>query len=331
MKALLLESVNSSPVYKEVEKPKPAEKEVLVKIAAAALNHRDIYISQGLYPGIVTPIILGSDGAGTVLELGVNVGKEFLNREVIINPNINWGANPKVQDKKYNILGMPSNGTLAEYVCVNVDRLSDKPAHLNFAEAASIPLAGLTAYRSLFTKAALQKGERLLISGIGGGVALTAFQMALAIGAEVWVSSGTDDKIEQAVKLGAKGGINYKTENWHKELEKIAGGGFDVILDSAGGEGFQYFLDLANPAGRIVFYGGTRGSFKVNPQKMFWKQLTIFGSTMGDDHDFDKMISLFKDYQIIPFVKDIRPLSDGAAAFKDIDEGRQFGKLVLIP
>jgi NADPH:quinone reductase-like Zn-dependent oxidoreductase len=254
-----------------------------------------------------------------------------LNREVIINPNINWGANPKVQDKKYNILGMPSNGTLAEYVCVNVDRLSEKPAHLNFAEAASIPLAGLTAYRSLFTKAALQKGERLLISGIGGGVALTAFQMALAIGAEVWVSSGTDDKIEQAVKLGAKGGINYKTENWHKELEKIAGGGFDVILDSAGGEGFQYFLDLANPAGRIVFYGGTRGSFKVNPQKMFWKQLTIFGSTMGDDHDFDKMISLFKDYQIIPFVKDIRPLSDGAAAFKDIDEGRQFGKLVLIP
>jgi NADPH:quinone reductase-like Zn-dependent oxidoreductase len=331
MKALLLESTKSYPTYKEVEKPIPAENEVLVKIEAAALNHRDIYISQGLYPGIVTPIILGSDAAGTVVELGSNVSREFLNREVIINPNINWGTNPKVQDKKYSILGMPSNGTLAEYVCVKSDRILDKPSHLNFIEAAAIPLAGLTAYRSLFTKADLQKGERLFISGIGGGVALIAFQMALAIGAEVWVSSGSDDKIAQAVKLGAKGGINYNAENWHKELEKIAGGGFDVILDSAGGDGFQYFLDLANPAGRIVFYGGTRGSFKLNPQKMFWKQLTIYGSTMGDDADFDQMLSLFNSYKIIPFVKDVRPLSDGAAAFRDIDEGRQFGKLVLIP
>ncbi|MFN9906412.1 MAG: zinc-binding alcohol dehydrogenase family protein, partial [bacterium] len=160
-------------------------------------------------------------------------------------------------------------------------RLAPKPAHLSFAQAAALPLAGLTAYRALFTKADLKKGEKLLISGIGGGVALIAFQMALAVGAEVWVTSGADDKIELAQQLGAKGGINYKTENWHKSLENNAGGGFDVIVDSAGGDGFQYFLDLANPAARIVFYGGTRGSFKVNPQKMFWKQLTIFGSTMG--------------------------------------------------
>jgi zinc-binding alcohol dehydrogenase/oxidoreductase len=331
MKALQLETVKTMPLYKDVEMPSPGADEVLVKIAAAALNHRDLYIAQGLYPGIVTPVILGSDGVGTVVEIGASVSKSLLGTEVIINPNINWGDNPKVQDKKYNILGMPSNGTLAEFVCVKADRLAPKPAHLSFAQAAAMPLAGLTAYRALFTKADLKKGEKLLISGIGGGVALIAFQMALAVGAEVWVTSGADDKIELAQQLGAKGGINYKTENWHKSLENNAGGGFDVIVDSAGGDGFQYFLDLANPAARIVFYGGTRGSFKVNPQKMFWKQLTIFGSTMGDDNDFNDMLALFNQHLIVPFVRDLRPLSEAAAAFADMDEGKQFGKLVLIP
>ncbi len=331
MKALLLESVKTMPLYKDVEIPRPGEGEVLVKIAAAALNHRDLYIAQGLYPGIVTPVILGSDGAGTVVETGASVSKDLQGMDVLINPNINWGDNPKVQDKKYNILGMPTNGTLAAFVCVKADRLAPKPAHLTFAQAAALPLAGLTAYRALFTKADLKKGEKLLISGIGGGVALIAFQMALALGAEVWVTSGADDKIELAQQLGAKGGTNYKSENWHKALEIKAGGGFDVILDSAGGDGFQYFLDLANPAARIVFYGGTRGSFKVNPQKMFWKQLSMYGSTMGNDSDFNNMLALINQHQIVPFVRDLRPLSEGAAAFADMDEGKQFGKLVLIP
>jgi NADPH:quinone reductase-like Zn-dependent oxidoreductase len=331
MKALLLESVKTMPLYKDVEMPSPGADEVLVKIAAAALNHRDLYIAQGLYPGIVTPIILGSDGAGTVVETGASVSKDLQGKDVLINPNINWGDNPKVQDKKYNILGMPTNGTLAEFVCVKADRLAPKPAHLTFAQAAAIPLAGLTAYRALFTKADLKKDEKLLISGIGGGVALIAFQMALAVGAEVWVTSGADGKIELAQQLGAKGGINYKSENWHKALEIKAGAGFDVILDSAGGDGFQYFLDLANPAGRIVFYGGTRGSFKVNPQKMFWKQLSMYGSTMGNDSDFNNMLALINQHQIVPFVRDLRSLSEGAAAFADMDEGKQFGKLVLIP
>lgn len=330
MKALVLEAVHQSPVYKEVAKPSAAEDEVVVKIKAAALNHRDIYISQGLYPGIVTPVILGSDGSGTVVEIGSNVQQEWLYKDVIINPNINWGDNLRVQGKKYNILGMPTNGTLAEYVCVKADRLALKPEHLSFIQAAALPLAGLTAYRALFTKASIQKGEKLLISGIGGGVALIGFQMALTLGAEVWVSSGSDEKITMAVELGATGGINYKAENWHKTLAHEAGG-FDVILDSAGGEGFQYFLDLANPAARIVFYGGTRGSFKINPQKVFWKQLSIFGSTMGSDTDFNEMLQMINQYKIIPFVKETWSLTEGSEAFKHIDEGKQFGKLVLIP
>jgi NADPH:quinone reductase-like Zn-dependent oxidoreductase len=331
MKALVLENIKQAPVYKEVERPTPKTGEVLIKIEAAALNHRDVYISQGLYARIVTPIILGSDGAGTVVALGDGVAESWLNKAVVINPGNDWGSNPAVQDKQYNILGMPNNGTLAEYVCVKADRLVEKPAHLTFEQAAALPLAALTAYRALFTRAGLKSGERLLISGIGGGVALMAFQMAIAIGVEVWVTSGSDEKIETAISLGAKGGINYKSENWHKALEQKVGGGFDVILDSAGGDGFGYFVDLANPAGRIVFYGGTRGNFTINPQKMFWKQLSIYGATMGDDNDFVKAIALFEQYKIVPYVKETWALSNGAAAFAHVDEGKQFGKVVLRP
>ena len=331
MKALVLENINQPIVFKEVEMPKPKIGEVLVKIKAAALNHRDVYISKGLYANIITPVILGSDASGIVIETGENVSEEWMNKEVIINPGNNWGENPAVQSKDYHILGMPTNGTLAEYITVKADRLVLKPDFLSFEEASALPLAALTAFRSLFTKAQLKARDRILISGIGGGVALTAMQMALAVGAEVWVSSGSDEKIQMAVDLGAKGGINYNSESWHKELVKKVGNGFDVILDSAGGEGFSYFLDAANPAARIVFYGGTRGNFKINPQKMFWKQISMFGSTMGSDEDFNKMIQLVTDCKIKPIVKALFMLSEGPEAFQFMEDGRQFGKIVLIP
>jgi zinc-binding alcohol dehydrogenase/oxidoreductase len=329
MKALVLEAVHSAPVYKIAERPEPAEDEVLVKIKAAALNHRDVYISQGLYPGIKLPVILGSDGSGIVEAVGNSAHDAWLGKSVIINPNNNWGTDEKVQDKKYHILGMPTNGCFAEYVCVKADRLAEKPENLSFEEAAALPLAGLTAYRSLFSRADLKTGERLLISGIGGGVALTAFQLAQALGVEVWVTSGSEEKIQRAVDLGAKGGINYKTEKWHKALAQEVGDGFDVILDSAGGDGFKYFIDLANPAGRIVFYGGTRGNFTLNPQKMFWKQLDILGSTMGSDQDFKDMVQFVKEHDVKPLVDQVFPLSEGASAFARMDAGEQFGKIVL--
>jgi zinc-binding alcohol dehydrogenase/oxidoreductase len=328
MKALVLETLHQAPVYKEVEKPAPKTGEVLVKIHAAALNHRDVYISKGQYAKIITPIILGSDGSGVVVELGSDVDKSWLGKAVIINPSIDWGDNPKVQGKNYNILGMPSNGCFAEYVCVPANRLAEKPAQLSFEQAASIPLAGLTGYRALFTRGALQAGEKLLISGIGGGVALIALQMAVAVGAEVWVTSGSQDKIDAAIALGAKGGINYKAEDWAKQL-KTAASGFDLILDSAGGPGFKHFLDLANMAGRIVFYGGTHGNFEVNPQKMFWKQLSIMGSTMGNDDDFEAMLALFNKHNIIPTVHQSWPLEQGAAAFEFMEAGKQLGKIIL--
>jgi len=329
MKALILEATKEPISCQERPQPIPSEGQVLVKINAAAINHRDVYITQGLYPGVVTPIILGSDGTGEIVELGAGVESTWLNQSVVLNPSIGWEDAPNVQPKEYQILGMPDNGCFAEYIAVDLKQVYKKPTHLSSEQAAALPLAGLTAYRALFSRAQLQKNERVLISGVGGGVALLACQLAIAAGAEVYVTSGSAEKIAQAIALGAKGGVNYKEENWHKTLLKKANGGFDVIVDSAGGDGFKYFLDLANMGGRIVFYGGTKGSFKVNPQKVFWKQLSLLGSTMGNSKEFGQMLDFVAQTQLIPVVDSTWKLEEGAAAFDYMDQGKQFGKIVF--
>lgn len=331
MKALLLEKGKATVHYTDVEKPKPQKDEILVRIKAAALNHRDVYITQGLYPGIVYPVILGSDGVGVVESVGEDVAADWIDKAVIINPGIGWTNDPLVQPKNYSILGMPTNGCLAEYIVVKADRIQPKPEHLSYEEAAALPLAGLTAYRALFTKANCCSQDQVLISGIGGGVALMAFQFACATGAKVFVTSGSDTKIQKAIALGAQGGVSYKEEGWHKTLLELSGKGFDVIIDSAGGEGFSKFLDLANMGGRIAFYGGTRGNFKVNPQKMFWKQISMFGSTMGNDQEFNEMIQFVNINKIKPVVEKCWKLSEGAMAFDYMNQAKQFGKIVLTP
>lgn len=329
MKALILRETKRRQEIEEQPKPEPLLGQVRIKLKRAALNHRDVYITQGLYPGISLPIVLGSDGAGIVDALGKGVDEQLLGKEVLMQPGRYWGQNPNVQGFAYQILGMPEQGCFAEYVCVDAEQVKEKPASLSWEGAAALPLAGLTAWRALITKAGLQAGERVLVSGIGGGVALFAAQFALAAGAELWVTSGKDEKIAKAQKLGAKGGVNYKAENWHKELLGQADGGFDVIIDSAGGPGFSKFIDLANPAGRIAFYGGTRGNFQINPQKMFWKQLSVFGSTMGTDAEFDEMLQFVEKHKLEPVVDSVLPLSQGAEAFERMDKGEQFGKLLL--
>jgi NADPH:quinone reductase-like Zn-dependent oxidoreductase len=329
MKALILQAPKIPIFCQETTKPVLTKGQVLVKLKAAGINHRDVYITQGLYPGVVTPVILGSDGAGEIVELGEGVEPTWLHQSVVLNPSIGWEAATKVQPKNYKILGMPDNGCFAEYIAVDVKQVNKKPNHLSFEQAAALPLAGLTAYRALFSRAQVQKNERVLISGVGGGVALLACQFAIAAGAEVFVTSGSAEKIDQAIALGAKGGVNYKEENWHKTLLEKAEGGFDVIVDSAGGDGFKYFLDLANMGGRIVFYGGTRGSFKVNPQKVFWKQLSLLGSTMGNTKEFGQMLDFVAQTKLIPVVDRTWKLEEGAAAFDYMDQGKQFGKIVF--
>lgn len=328
MRAVILPSVDAITIG-EHPAPQPVEGEVVVSVKAAALNHRDVWIKQGQYAGLKFPCVPGSDGAGVVGRLGAGVDKAWIGREVIINPSFGWGESEKAQGPAFSILGLPRDGTFAQEVAVPVTQVSARPAHLSWEEAAALPLAGLTAYRALFSRARLEKGERLLITGIGGGVALFALQFAVAAGVEVWVTSSSDEKIERAVKLGARGGFNYTLLDWVERATAKAGL-FDVILDSAGGPGFEKLLDLAAPGARLAFFGATRG----NPpslalRKVFWRQLTLLGSTMGSPADWSALLQFVTRHAIKPVISEVFPLESGAHAFGRMEEGRQFGKLVL--
>ncbi len=315
-----------------VELPMPSIKagQALVKVKAAALNHRDQWIREGKYPKIKFDCTLGSDGCGVVEQVAAKADEYWVGKEVVINPNNDWGANPVVQSHEhYHILGMPTDGTFAEYVVVNVDRLHEKPSHLSCERAAALPLAGLTAYRAVFTQGHVQKGENVLISGIGGGVALFAFQFALATGANVYVTSSSNDKLDKALKIGAKGTANYTQPDWHKELLATSGG-FDLVIDSGGGDNFNNLIKMMRPAGHIVFYGATQGlPTAIDLYRAFFNQLRIQGTTMGNDVEFDEMVRLVAGKKLVPIVDSIRPFDQIISALDEMKSGVQFGKLVV--
>ena len=318
MKALVLHQLHRPLAYQDMDNPEPRPGEVVVRLRAAALNRRDWWITQGQYSKIQLPIVLGSDGAG-----------EFKGKSVVINPSLDWGDDPRAQGKDYRILGLPENGTLAEYIRIPRQNVEPKPAHLSWEQAAALPLAGLTAYRVLFTRCRLKAGERVLISGVGGGVALIAMQFALAAGATVYVTSGSDEKIDKAIQLGAKGGANYRVSDWDKQL-KTAAGAFDVVIDAAGGDGFSLFPGLCSPGARIGVYGGTLGKINgLSPQILYWKQINILGSSMGTSAEFRKMLAFVVRHRIAPVIDSVFELSEGNAALQRLAESDQFGKIVL--
>ncbi|MGH8593978.1 MAG: zinc-binding dehydrogenase, partial [Gammaproteobacteria bacterium] len=281
---------------KELDYPEPGPGEATVRVQASALNHRDLWIVQGLYPGIVVPIVLGSDGAGVVDRVGTGVDPAWVGAEVVINPSVDWGDDPRVQGERYRILGMPDNGTQAEFVRVPEINLARKLSYLSFAEAAAIPLGALTGYRALFTQGALRAAETVLLTGIGGGVAALMMQMALAVGARVLVTSGSDSKLQRALALGAAGGANYTAEDWGEKLSHLAQPrGIDLIVDSAGGDGFAALTRLVKPGGRIVFFGATAGNpTGLDMRNLFWKQVKLQGTTMGTAQEFSDMLTLFE-------------------------------------
>ena len=330
MKALVLDAANQPLQLKDVPDLTPGPGEVVVSLAAAALNHRDLWIQKGQYAGLKFPIILGSDGCGKVAVCGEGVDNAWLDREVIINPGLDWGNRKSAQADKFRILGLPDDGTFAGQVRVPASALVEKPAHLDAPHAAALPLAGLTAFRALFSRGGLQAGERVLITGVGGGAALFALQYAVAAGAQVFITSGSDDKIRRAIELGATGGVNYKNEGWDKALKAQAGGGFDLTVDSAGGEGFLKLLDLAAPGGRIVFFGATRGNpAGFDLRRVFWKQLSILGTTMGSPENFAAMVRFVTEKKITPLADHLFPLAEGNAALAAMESAEQFGKIVL--
>ncbi|MFN8266741.1 MAG: zinc-binding dehydrogenase [Chitinophagales bacterium] len=327
MKALVLRE--DSFQLETIEKPTLQPQQALIKIFYAALNHRDQWIREGQYAKIQLPAVLGSDGCGEVVEVADTENNKWLGKTVLINPNIDWGNNPNAQSKEFQILGMPSFGTLAEYVAVDIDRLIEKPTYLSNEQAAGLPLGGLTAFNALFNKGKVEKGMNVLISGVGGGVAQFAFLFAVAVGANVYVSSGKQAVIDTCKSLGAKEGVNYKEANAIKNLGKAVGG-FDVIIDSACGDGMNELLGTLKPCGKFVFYGATRGLPKdLNMRQIFWNHLQVLGSTMGSDIDFGKMIQFCAQHQLHPILDTIVDFENSVAAFDRMKEGAQFGKIIV--
>ncbi|MFD1258302.1 zinc-binding alcohol dehydrogenase family protein [Mucilaginibacter terrae] len=329
MKAVVLTGLNEPLGIHEVNKPSLEPGEALVQIKAAALNRRDYWISIGKYAGIKYPTILGSDGAGVVAEVADDADQSWVGKEVPINPGHEWGNNPNFQGKEFNILGLPEDGTLAEYVKVKTEYLHIKPSHLTFEQAAALPLAGLTAYRALFVKGRAKAGDKVLIVGAGAGTGTFAVQFAVAAGCQVFVTSGSGEKIERARHLGAAAGVNYKAQDWAEELQHMAVG-FDVIIDSALGKDFAKLPDLCNPGARIIFFGATAGAIpELNPRTLFAKQIQLLGTMMGSPDDFKAMLQLVSNHQIIPVVDEVFSLADTQKAVDKMGISSQFGKLVI--
>lgn len=330
MKALVLTGNKPDPIsIQEMTLPALQAGEVRVRVLAAALNRRDQWIRVGKYPGIKEGTILGSDGCGIVEQVGDSSLEHWLGKEVVINPNIGWGPDPMVQAADYHILGMPTHGTFAEYVQVKADRLHEKPAHLSAEEAAAMPLGGLTAFRAVFTHGGLHGGKDILVTGIGGGVSQFAFQYGIAVGAGVYVTSGDDEKLAKAQELGVHKGFNYREEGWTKAAAKERGG-FDVIVDSAGGKQFGDLVKMLKPGGVLVFYGASNGLPEgIDLFRMFWNQSRIQGSTMGNDREFEDMLTFASAQTLRPIIDSVTPFADAVSAFDKMAQGKQFGKLVL--
>ena len=246
-----------------------------------------------------------------------------------MNPSCDWGDGESFQGPSFSILGNPRNGTVAEYLVIPADRLHVAPEHLSDEEAAGLPLAGLTAFRALLTRAQAKSGERVLITGIGGGVAQMAFHFAKALGCRVVVSSSSASKREAALANGALYAYDYRQEDWAKQLQGDIGG-FDVAIDGSGGASWGNLIKAADYGARIALYGATAGDAEKLPLRpLFWKQLSLLGSTMGSDRDFSAMLSFVSQHRIAVSVDRVFPLAEGLAALEYLGSAQHTGKVII--
>jgi NADPH:quinone reductase-like Zn-dependent oxidoreductase len=313
----------------EMKRPVPVKDQVLVKLHAASLNHRDLWLRKEQSVVSDQGIIPGSDGCGVVEAVSEEGDPSLVGKEVVINPGLEWGKEPAFQADSFKILGYPDNGTFASWILISKKYIHDKPEHLSKEEAAAVPLSGLTAYRALFTKARLRPGEKVLVTGIGGGTALWVLQLALGFQAKVFVTSSSNEKIGKAIALGALGGFNYNETSWVDEAKK-GSRGFDVIIDSAAGPQFKNLLDLAAQGGRIVVFGRTAGDIpNIPPRVLFNKQLSIYGSLMGTRDEFLSMLDFIEKKNIRPVIDSTYPLEKIEDAFERMKSAEHFGKVLL--
>ncbi|KAL1843322.1 hypothetical protein VTJ49DRAFT_2139 [Mycothermus thermophilus] len=330
--------LNSVPI------PTPGPGQVLVKVSAASLNHRDLFIRQHLYPGISFTSPLMSDAYGVVTALGPGCSSpSLLHKPVILVPTRGWDSDPNgPESTNFCIIGA-STGTPAgagtEYLVVDEQDVVLAPEHLTPAEGACLPVVGVTAWRSLVVKSGnAEPGRNILITGIGGGVALQALQFAVAKGCNVWVTSGEAGKIERAVREhGAKGGVSYREKGWEKELAKMLPRErpvLDAVIDGAGGDIVARTVKLLKPGGVIVSYGMTLGPRMDYSMQAVLKNIDVRGATMGSRQEFRDMLEFVRQHRIRPVVsrvaRGLEDLEGIEALFEDMKAGRQFGKLVVV-
>ncbi len=314
--------------------------DVRVRVHAAALNRLDLWVLGGI-PGVhITPKwVVGSDGAGVVDAVGSDVHNVRVGQRVIINPGVvdrsctceycRDGDQPLCLT--YGVLGEHRPGTLADYVVVPAANLEVVPDTISWAEAAAFPLATLTAWRMVTTRARVRAGDHVLIWGIGGGVALAALQICKSLGATVWVTSGSDDKLARAQQLGADHVINHRAGDAGKQVRLATNKrGMDVVIDSVGEATWTQSLIALGKRGRLVTCGGTSGPMvQTDVRRMFWNQWTLMGSTMGSDSEFAAIAQQLREGNLLPPVDSVYPLVDGRAAYERLSSGEQFGKVVV--
>ena len=309
--------------YEDAPDPTPGPGEVLVRLAAASLNRLDLWIRRG-QPSVPKPRILGADGAGHVEALGRDVEGRSEGEPVVVNPGVE-------RDSRMWIFGEHGDGTHAELVAVPASNVYPLREELSFEEAAAFPLVFETAYRMLVAKAQLAEGEWVLVWGIGGGVATAAFQVAKALGARTLVTSGSDEKLSRAVELGADATVNHATGDVASEAKELTGGrGVDVVVEHVGQATWQRSLQAVRSGGRVAVCGATSGP---NPpaslHRIWWKQVTVYGSTMGTRADFEGAYELVASGRARPIVDRVFPLAEARAAHERLEAGEQLGKIVL--
>jgi NADPH:quinone reductase-like Zn-dependent oxidoreductase len=321
----------------EVAPPTPQAGQVLVDVRSAALNHLDVWVRITDRFELESPHVLGSDAAGVVAELGHGVVGFEPGQEVILDPGLSCGRCDACRRGEnslcveYGIIGAHRGGTFAEQIAVPAGNLHAKPSNLDWHHAAGLPLAHLTAWRMLRSRARLEPGEMVLIHGIGGGVALAGLQLALACGARAIVTSSSDDKLEQASSLGSSAGINYQKQDVGEEVRKLTDGrGVDVILDSVGGATWPINFQAIAKGGRVVHCGVTGGAeAQANISALYWNQVSVLGSTMGGAREMRELVRAVEAGDIEPVVDKVYPLEEAAEATARMEQGEQFGKIVL--
>ncbi len=333
MQAVVLTSTNgpSCLKIKEVETPSPMPGEVRIKLVASALNRRDYWMTRGGYPGTQVPCIPGSDGAGIIDKIGEGVNSSLIGKEVILYPARAWGENEVYYGPDFRVLGMPDQGTFAEFICSPAGDVHAKPEHLNWQQAAAIPLAGLTAWRAVVTQAEIHLGQKVLVTGAGGGVSTFAILWCLHLGAEVYVSSGSAEKIDAAKALGATGAENYQDPDCYKKLHEQSGG-FNAVIDSAAGDALNSVLSTLLPGGRYVFFGSTAGGPPdgLPMGKLFFNHIRIQGTTMGSNTEFKNMVHFLNSNKIKPVIDSAYPLSKAIEAHMQMEVFGHTGKIILL-